>query len=251
MGNLPHHHANGVGGKLPRGSHGLPPEFVVRSQRERLFAGMARVTARSGYAATTVDDIAAESGVSRKALYAHFSGKEDVLLQAHKAVVKRVATGAGPAIAEQDNWKSALRALLDWGLEFFSREPAFAHLTLIEMSAATPASQRLQRDSLDAIRALIQQAIAQGARPLSNTTIDGMLGGLIYVIAQASRGARGRDLVALRPELMFWFVLVLEGPEAADRELHEEITTSPSRRSPSDEPNPESALGARPAALTE
>lgn len=244
MGNLPHH-SNRTGGRLPRGSHGLPPEFVVRSQRERLFAGMARVTARSGYAATTVDDIAAESGVSRKALYAHFSGKEDVLLQAHKAVVKRVVTGAGPAIAEQDDWKSALRALLDWGLEFFSREPAFAHLTLIEMGAATPASQRLQRDSLGAVRTLIEQAIAQGARPLSNTTIDGMLGGLIYVVAQAAGGDRRRDLVALRPELMSWFVLVLEGPEAAERELEEEITTSPSRRSPSDEVGPVTALGAR------
>jgi AcrR family transcriptional regulator len=243
MGNLPHH-PNGIGRRLPRGSHGLPPEFVVRSQRERLFAGMARVTARSGYAATTVDDIAAESGVSRKALYAHFSGKEDVLLQAHKAVVKRIGTGAGPAIAEQDNWKSALRALLDWGLEFFSREPAFAHLTLIEMGAATPASQRLQRDSLGAVRALIEQAIAQGARPLSNTTIDGMLGGLIYVVAQAASGDRRGDLVALRPELMSCFVLVLEGPEAAERELEEEITTSPSRRSPSDELGPVTALGA-------
>lgn len=233
MGNVPHS-STGVGERLPRGSHGLPPEFVVRSQRERLFAGMARVTARSGYAATTVDDIAAESGVSRKALYAHFSGKEDVLLQAHKAVVKRIVTGAGPAIAEQDNWKSALRALLDWGLEFFSREPAFAHLTLIEMGAATPASQRLQRDSLDSVRTLIEQAIAQGARPLSKTTIDGMLGGLIYVVAQAAEGGTPADLVALRPELMSWFVLVLEGPEAAERELEEEITTSPSLRSPSD-----------------
>ena len=206
----------------------------MRSQRERLFAGLARVMARCGYAATTVDDIAAESGVSRKALYAHFSGKEDVLLQAHKAVVTRIVTGAGPAIAEQDNWKSALRALLDWGLEFFSREPAFAHMALVEMGAATPASQRLQRDSLDAVRTLIEQAIAQGARPLSDTTIDGMLGGLIYVVAQAAEDGPPDDLVALRPELMSWFVLVLEGPEAAERELEEEITTSPSRRIPSD-----------------
>lgn len=239
-------HAGGIGQKLPRGSHGLPPEFVVRSQRERLFAGMARVTARSGYSATTVDDIAAESGVSRKALYAHFSGKEDVLLQAHKAVVKRIATGAGPVIAEQDDWKSALRALLDWGLELFSREPAFAHLTLVEMGAATPASQRLQRDSLGSLRALIEQAIAQGARPLSSSTIDGMLGGLIYVVAQAAEAVSPEDLVALRPELMSWFVLVLEGPEAADRELEEEITTSPSRRIAFDGPGSTAAVGARP-----
>jgi hypothetical protein len=156
--------------------------------------------------------------------------------------VKRVVTGAGPAIAEQDDWKSALRVLLDWALEFFSREPAFAHLALIEMGAATPASQRLQRDSLDSVRALIEQAIAQGARPLSSTTIDGMLGGLIYVVAQAAEATPATDLVTLRPELMSWFVLVLEGPEAAERELEEEITTSPSRRIASEKPDSSAAV---------
>jgi AcrR family transcriptional regulator len=212
------------GGRLPRGSHGLPPEFVVRSQRERLFAGMARVTARGGYAATTVDDIATESGVSRKALYAHFASKEDVLLQAHRAVVERITTGAGPAIAEQDDWRSALRALLDWGLEFFAREPAFAHLSLIEMVAATPSSRQLLRESLAEVGRLIDQAIAEGARPLSDTVIDGMLGGLIYVVARAAEDDLPDDLRALRPQLMAWFALVLDGPEAAEHELGEEVT---------------------------
>jgi len=135
------HDSDGPDERLPRGSHGLPLEFVAYSQRERLFAGMARAMARSGYAATTVDQIASESGVSRKALYTHFSGKEDVLLQAHRAIVDRIAAGAGPAVADQDDWPAALRALLDWGLEFFAREPALANLSLIEVTAATPASR--------------------------------------------------------------------------------------------------------------
>jgi AcrR family transcriptional regulator len=209
--------------KLPRGSHGLPPEFVVRSQRERLFAGMARVMARRGYAATTVDDIANESSVSRKALYAHFSGKEDVLLQAHRAVVERVATGAGPAVADQDDWKSALRALLDWGLEFFAREPAFANLSLIEVRAATPAARELQSESLVMVRRVLEQAIVQGARPVSDTAIDGMLGGMISVVAKAAEDGPPTDLPALRPELMAWFTLILEGPEAAELELAQEV----------------------------
>lgn len=205
--------------KLPRGSHGLPSEFVVRSQRERLFAGIARVLMRNGYAATTVDDIAIESGVSRKALYAHFSGKEDVLLQAHRAVAERIATGAGPAIAEHGDWKSALRALFDWTLEFFAREPAFAHLALVEMAAATPSSRQLQRESLAGFRQLIEQAASQSQAPISDTVIDGMLGGAMYVVAQAADAAKAEQLPALRAELMAWFVLVLEGPEAAQGEL--------------------------------
>jgi AcrR family transcriptional regulator len=205
--------------QLPRGSHGLPDEFVARSQRERLFAGLARVMARSGYAATTVDQIAAESGVSRKALYTHFSGKEDVLLQAHRAIVERMAAGAGPAIAEQEDWRSSLRALFDWGLELFAREPAFANLALVEVAAATPASRRLQRETLGMVRTLIARATTDNSRTVPNLAVDGMLGGMVYVIAKAAEEGDPSELPALRPELMAWFMLVFDGPEAAEREL--------------------------------
>jgi AcrR family transcriptional regulator len=204
--------------RLPRGSHGLPPEFVVHSQRERLFAGMARVMARRGYGATTVDEIASESGVSRKALYTHFSGKEDVLLQAHRAIVKRIAAGAGPVVAEQDDWRSALRALFDWSLELFAREPALANLSLIEVAAATPASRDLQRETLSRVRTLIEQATADSGHLVPEIAIDGMLGGMIYVIAKAAEDGDATRLPALRPELMAWFLLVFDGPEAAERE---------------------------------
>lgn len=223
MERLPRH--GGLGReKLPRGSHGLPAEFVVRSQRERLFAGIARVMAREGYAATTVDAIAVESGVSRKALYAHFSGKEDVLLQAHRAVTERIEAGAGPAMAEQESWKGALRALLDWTLEFFAREPTFAHLAFVEMPAATPASRQLQRESLIPLRRLIERGVDDSSRPLTDEAIDGLVGGLAYVIAQTADRAAD-EVRGLRPKLMAWIVLALEGADAAEREIVEDALT--------------------------
>jgi AcrR family transcriptional regulator len=213
------HDSDPADAKLPRGSHGLPPEFVVHSQRERLFAGMARVMARRGYGATTVDQIASESGVSRKALYAHFSGKEDLLLQAHRAIVERIAAGAGPSVGDQDDWRSALRALLDWGLELFAREPALANLSLIEVTAATPASRGLQRETLTRVRTVIERATADSARPVPEVAIDGMLGGMLYVIAKTVEEGDAEELPALRPKLMAWFTLGVEGPDAAGREL--------------------------------
>jgi AcrR family transcriptional regulator len=175
--------------------------------------------ARRGYAATTVDEIASESGVSRKALYAHFSGKEDVLLQAHRSVVERIAAGAGPAIRARDDWRPALRALLDWTLELFAREPALAHLALVEVAAATPASRRLQRETLDDVRRLIEQATLGSVRAVPEIVIDGMLGGMVHVVAETAEQGDPARLPALRPQLMAWLVLVLDGPEAAEREL--------------------------------
>jgi AcrR family transcriptional regulator len=211
-----------LGERLPRGSHGLPPEFVVHSQRERLFAGMARVMARSGYAATTVDLIAAESGVSRKALYTHFSGKEDLLLEAHRSVTERIAAGAGPSVAEQSDWRAGLRVLLDWSLELFAREPELANLSLVEMSAATPASRQLYRETLMRLRLLIERATADSPRPVPEIAIDGTIGGMITVIARAAGEANSADLLTLRRELMAWFMLVFDGPEAAASELSRE-----------------------------
>jgi AcrR family transcriptional regulator len=177
------------------------------------------VMARRGYAATTVDEIAAESGVSRKALYTHFSGKEDVLLQAHRAIVEQISTGAGSAAAEQDDWRAALRALFDWGLELFAREPAFANLALVEIAAATPASRQLQRETLDRIRALAEQAAADSEHAVPEVAIDGMLGGMAYAIAKAAEDGDPAELPMLRPQLMAWFMLVFDGPAAAEAEL--------------------------------
>jgi AcrR family transcriptional regulator len=180
---------------------------------------MAGVMVRRGYAGTTVDEIASESGVSRKALYAHFSGKEDVLLQAHRAVVERIAAGAGPALRARGDGRPALRALLDRTLELFAREPALANLSLVEVAAATPASRRLQRETLDEVRGLVEQAAIGSGRTVPEVAIDGVLGGMVHVIAKAAEQRDAARLLALRPQLMAWLMLVVDGPEAAEREL--------------------------------
>src|SRR3954452_13108626 len=51
-----------------------------REGREELLTAALRVFARRGYREAGVDEIAAEAGYSKGALYWHFSGKEDLLL---------------------------------------------------------------------------------------------------------------------------------------------------------------------------
>jgi len=50
-----------------------------RAAREELLAAALRVFARRGYREAGVDEIAAEAGYSKGALYWHFSGKEELL----------------------------------------------------------------------------------------------------------------------------------------------------------------------------
>jgi AcrR family transcriptional regulator len=51
-----------------------------RQARDELLAAALRVFARRGYREAGVDEIAAEAGYSKGALYWHFSGKEDLLM---------------------------------------------------------------------------------------------------------------------------------------------------------------------------
>ncbi len=51
-----------------------------REGRDELLTAALRVFARRGYGQAGVDEIAAEAGYSKGALYWHFSGKEDLLL---------------------------------------------------------------------------------------------------------------------------------------------------------------------------
>src|SRR3954454_24053362 len=50
-----------------------------REARDELLTAAVRVFARRGYREAGVDEIAAEAGYSKGALYWHFSGKEDLL----------------------------------------------------------------------------------------------------------------------------------------------------------------------------
>ena len=50
-----------------------------RQARDELLSGALRVFARRGYAQAGVDEIAAEAGYSKGALYHHFAGKEELL----------------------------------------------------------------------------------------------------------------------------------------------------------------------------
>src|SRR5918995_3586076 len=60
-----------------------------REARNELLTAALRVFARRGYRQAGVDEIAAEAGYSKGALYWHFSGKEELLVT---LVAERVAT---------------------------------------------------------------------------------------------------------------------------------------------------------------
>jgi AcrR family transcriptional regulator len=74
-----------------------PSRRMPRAQRrEQILAAATEAFARSGFAATSLDDIAAEAGITRVLLYRHFDSKTDL----YQAVLDRMCARLDAHVAE-------------------------------------------------------------------------------------------------------------------------------------------------------
>jgi AcrR family transcriptional regulator len=77
-------------------------------RREQLLAAATQAFARTGFAATSLDDIAEQAGISRVLLYRHFDSKTDLYL----AVLDRAVGRLTAAVGTRDYTYASIDALL-------------------------------------------------------------------------------------------------------------------------------------------
>jgi len=77
-------------------------------RREQILAAATQAFARSGFAATSLDDIAAEAGISRVILYRHFESKTDL----YRAVLDRACERLVAAVGEGRYTPASIDALV-------------------------------------------------------------------------------------------------------------------------------------------
>jgi AcrR family transcriptional regulator len=77
-------------------------------RRDQILAAATRAFARSGFAATSLDDVAAEAGVSRVILYRHFESKTDL----YRAVLDNACLRLAAAVGVDDLTPGSVDALL-------------------------------------------------------------------------------------------------------------------------------------------
>ena len=123
---------------LPRGEHNRPRAFVVYNQRERVFDAIANLTAAKGYAALSLDEIAAEAAVSLQTFYAHFANKEEAFLATYEVGHAKAVAFVTQTLAGQSSWIEAARAGVRALLEFLASEPSYAHLACVDVLIAYP-----------------------------------------------------------------------------------------------------------------
>jgi AcrR family transcriptional regulator len=92
-----------------------PPVRRLRraERREQLLAAATQAFARTGFAATSLDDIAEQAGISRVLLYRHFDSKTDL----YRAVLDRAIGRLTAAVGTRDFTYASIDALLEAAAE--------------------------------------------------------------------------------------------------------------------------------------
>ncbi len=209
-----------LGGRrgLPRGDQNVSRSFVVQNQRARILDAVTNLTARDGYAALKVEEIAEQAAVSLVAFYEHFADKEDAFLVAYEVGHGKALAAVERAYVGESDWRAAVRAGIDALFGFLASEPAFAHIALVDAMIATPHTAERSKDGVIAFARMLGPGLAQanGQAPAS-VTLEAIAGGLFDLCLHYALSGRIRELPELVPSATYIALAPFLGGEEAAR----------------------------------
>jgi AcrR family transcriptional regulator len=192
--------------RLPPGRHGLPREFVVHNQRERLIAGLAEAIAENGYSGTTIAHITRHAAVSRRTFYEHFSSKDECFVAAYDTVMVELRDRVSAAFDGAEDWPHAVKAGIGAMLEFLAAEPSLARLCMVEALVAGPVVVERYDAAIQSFVPYFQSG-REGRPPevlarLSPTTEEALVGGMVSLISRRIIAGKAEELEELLPDLV-------------------------------------------------
>jgi AcrR family transcriptional regulator len=209
------------GGGLPRlrpGRHGLPREYVVQNQRERLAAGMIAAVAERGYHATTISDIAAAAGVSRRTFYGYFKTKEECFSDTFETVASYLLEAMAEHSQGERGWAAQVRARLEALLDAFAANPDLIRFALAAPPAAGGEVAARYRELLDRLLAALGEDRPKSARRPSEAAEHGIAGGLAALLVEKVSADEGERVGELLPDLVELVLTPYLGRERAVKE---------------------------------
>jgi AcrR family transcriptional regulator len=192
--------------RLPRGRHGLSPEFVAQNQRERLIAGLTEALYEVGYQKTTVSLIGRKASVSKSDFYKHFESKDDCFFAAYEAAIERIRGQVVAACAahEEAEWSPRVRDGITALLRFLAADPALASISLVE-------GLRAGRGVYDRYQAAVESFVPylrQGAPPtpdgdpVPGATDEAVVGGIASLLGRRVLAGETERIPELLPEVL-------------------------------------------------
>jgi AcrR family transcriptional regulator len=173
-------------------------------RRGRILRALATCMAEKGYRATTVSDIARVAQVSKTVVYAHFTGKEQCLLELYSRATDGVLATVRDA---QDRareaglpWRQRVESGVAAYLAALAAGPAVAWAALVEVQAAGRRALTLRRAVVDRTVDLLAEVAEELARdhpeevrPVGRPLVVAAVGGINeLMLARVERGEAAR-----------------------------------------------------------
>jgi AcrR family transcriptional regulator len=193
--------------RLPSGPHRLEREEVARHQRIRIHGAMVEAVATNGYEGTSVKQVIALAGVSRRSFYEQFANKQDCLLATFDLLAGNTMRRATDAyMASEGPLEERLRPALAEFAATVTRNRKAAALVIVEtQTAGVPGVMRLRRAAATCERMLCESFTgAPEAGPLPMPVARGIAGGLLAAMSTCLREGRGIGADELTEEMLRW-----------------------------------------------
>jgi AcrR family transcriptional regulator len=209
---------------LPRGPQALPRAQVAAHQRERLLEAMVQAVSERGVVATTISDLVARAGISRRTFYEHFDNKEDCLLATYDSVVEGVVQQLLGVYASTDGWLEQLEAMIRALFATIAERPDAARLICVEMGASGAVGVERWADGAARFERFISRGFEQSPGPGTipdpvARAIVGALRKIIYSRVRAEHSSKSLKLELMRvvPDLMAWIASFYPTPPGVPR----------------------------------
>jgi AcrR family transcriptional regulator len=206
------------------------PREAEQNQRDRLFGSMVACCAEKGYEGTTVADLIATAGVSRRDFYKHFNDKQACFL----ATLDEILSATGRATARRMVSEGSERQLGRSGafaglVDLVVAQPAAAKLCLVESYAAGPAAVGRIEATMDVLADLLGKSLAaKHGRPLPKEMVQAMGGGLRKMLHTRLHRGREAELVPAVSQLLE-LMLAYEPPPRPLRSPRRRVQSPPER----------------------
>jgi AcrR family transcriptional regulator len=207
--------------RLPRGRHGLSPEFVARNQRERLITGLIEVLYEAGYQKTTVSLIGQRAAVSKSDFYKHFESKDDCFYAAYEVAIERIRTEVVAACGKhsKSQWPPRVRDGLSSLLATLAADPALASISLVEGLRAGRGVYDRYQSAVESFVVYLRDGApeAPGGGEVPEATDEAIVGGIASLLGRRVLAGEVEQIGDLLPEILEFALTPYLGTDEARR----------------------------------
>ena len=186
-----------------RGGSPPPP------QRERILDAVERLVAANGLAATSIEAIVKQAGVSSVTFYEFFEGKEECFAAAFDRAVEAgsealARAAAGDPAAGGFSWSEEVATGLRALTRLIAARPERARLVLVEAQTGGPELSRRFEAALDRVAAKLREGRELPTAPadLPATHEEATAGSLAWLLREKLETGGAEGLQKLYPELI-------------------------------------------------